>query len=103
MIFASGPDCAYPFVPVACPLCGMVPIVYESADRSFFCIECQGDKPAHTLRVTDADEETVIEHWNRLFSGPAPSSAPCAPDPRPEDESCDHRERLEVSAARQRF
>lgn len=64
MIFLCGEGLPVPFTPVSCPLCGMLPLVYESSDRSFSYL------------------------WDCL----APSSAPCALDLRPEDEVCDHRE-----------
>lgn len=81
MIFLCGEGLPVPFIPVSCPLCGMLPLVYESSDRSCFCVECIGKDPVpHTFRVTAEDEQRAIDRWIKAFS--APTSASCAPDPR---------------------
>lgn len=87
MIFLCGEGLP---VPVSCPICGILPLVYEREDGSF-CVECVGKIPfAHTFSVSAEDEQTALKRWLEVFS--APTSAPCALDPRPEDEVCDHRE-----------
>lgn len=69
MLFVCDFSSRISVAPVSCPLCGFLPIVYESADRESFLCECMGSEPVpHMFRVTADDEETVVESWNRLFS-----------------------------------
>lgn len=93
MFFVCDFSSRSPVPPAACPLCGFLPIVYESSDRECFLCECMGSEPSpHQFRVSADDEEMVVESWNKIFANFAPPSAPCASDPRLENDSCDHRE-----------
>lgn len=85
MIFLCGEGLP---VPVSCPICGFLPLVYEREDGSF-CVECVGKVPfAHTFSVSAEDEQTAFERWLKVLS--APSSASDALHPDGDGSFCDY-------------
>ena len=75
MIFVCDFLSRIPVPPASCPLCGFVPIVYESRDRECFLCECTGSDPVpHSFRVSADDEEKALEYWNALFAPAGASS-----------------------------